>query len=63
MIMKVLVSIAKSIRHAVKRDNLVGRYADDFYSIRRECEKFAAGSIMMYDSSPAKLLARPVAAD
>lgn len=31
------------------------RFADDFYSIRREYEKFAADSLTMYDSSPAEL--------
>lgn len=32
-----------------------GRFGDDFYSIRREYEKLAADSLMMYDSLPAEL--------
>lgn len=34
-----------------------GRFANDFYSIRREYEKFAVDSLTMYDSSLAKLSA------
>lgn len=40
-----------------------GRFADDFYSIRREYEKFAANSLMMYDNSPAQLSAYSATAD
>lgn len=41
----------------------VERFADDFYSIRREYEKFAADSLRMYDSSPAELSAHSAATD
>lgn len=40
-----------------------GRFADDFYSIRREYEKFVVDSLTMYDSSPAELSAYSIAAD
>jgi len=39
------------------------RFADDFYSIRCEYEKFAVDSFMMYDSSLAELSAYCVTSD